>query len=569
MGGNLLEKLRPLVGLKSWDYCVLWKLSEDQRFIQFVGCCCGGVDSISNQNGGEELLFPVSALFSCKDMMFQHQRSLNCDLLAQLPSSIPLDSGIYAQTLLSSQPRWIHSSGLDETVGTRVLIPVVGGLVELYLSKQASEDPHLVDFVMAQCNVSWEQEPINTQIEGFHMNDNGMIGSESKFFPSNGFDSKWTSPASTTSENLHLPWDVSLHQIPMCNSPMNLFSGLGQQFHSTSENRFEGSTESIMSDRPTDAFNSPVEHGFPDFVPLHQSFMNSNGNLQPSIDSCVTKQGNDKDSVKQESGRADSGSDCSEQVEDDDQKTVGRGGKKHQSKNLVAERKRRKKLNDRLYALRALVPNISKMDRASILGDAIDFVKELLKKVKDLQDELDEPLDENGDKKGVSPGAKSEQDESLEGSKFGITDQGTRCSSTKQTQDFMTAEEKIPQMEPQVEVTKIDDKEFFLKVFCEHKQGGFVRLMEAMSSLGLEVTNANVFRVETLVMNVFKVQKRDNELVQADFVRDSLLDITRNPIAGWSESFLLSENGNNGDYNHHQRTDPHHHCNLHSLNFQT
>lgn len=47
--------------------------------------------------------------------------------------------------------------------------------------------------------------------------------------------------------------------------------------------------------------------------------------------------------------------------DEDDTKSRRRNGKGPQSKNLEAERRRRKKLNDRLYALRALVPNISKV----------------------------------------------------------------------------------------------------------------------------------------------------------------------------------------------------------------
>lgn len=33
---NLMERLRPLVGVKGWDYCVLWKLSEDRRLMQTI-----------------------------------------------------------------------------------------------------------------------------------------------------------------------------------------------------------------------------------------------------------------------------------------------------------------------------------------------------------------------------------------------------------------------------------------------------------------------------------------------------------------------------------------------------
>uniref|UniRef100_A0A7I4A699 BHLH domain-containing protein n=1 Tax=Physcomitrium patens TaxID=3218 RepID=A0A7I4A699_PHYPA len=60
---------------------------------------------------------------------------------------------------------------------------------------------------------------------------------------------------------------------------------------------------------------------------------------------------------------------------------IQRGDGRH----MMAERKRREKLNDRFVTLRSLVPYVSKQDKVSLLGDAIDFIKDLQRQVEELE----------------------------------------------------------------------------------------------------------------------------------------------------------------------------------------
>ncbi|CAM8889722.1 unnamed protein product [Rhodiola kirilowii] len=57
--------------------------------------------------------------------------------------------------------------------------------------------------------------------------------------------------------------------------------------------------------------------------------------------------------------------------------TISKASSSFALDHVVAERKRREKLNQRFIALSALVPNLKKMDKASVLAGAVRYLKEL------------------------------------------------------------------------------------------------------------------------------------------------------------------------------------------------
>ncbi|XP_019182782.1 PREDICTED: transcription factor bHLH93-like [Ipomoea nil] len=77
--------------------------------------------------------------------------------------------------------------------------------------------------------------------------------------------------------------------------------------------------------------------------------------------------------------------------EEKKKKRKKKGAEGQPSKNLMAERRRRKRLHDRLSMLRSIVPKISKMDRTSIVADAIDYIKDLLHKINQLREVSENP----------------------------------------------------------------------------------------------------------------------------------------------------------------------------------
>ncbi|EFJ38534.1 hypothetical protein SELMODRAFT_73360 [Selaginella moellendorffii] len=66
-------------------------------------------------------------------------------------------------------------------------------------------------------------------------------------------------------------------------------------------------------------------------------------------------------------------------------KSVSRKEDDVNTAHAMLERRRREKLNDRFLMLRNMVPFVTKMDKVSILGDAIEYLRQLQRQVADLE----------------------------------------------------------------------------------------------------------------------------------------------------------------------------------------
>ncbi|KAD1033745.1 hypothetical protein E3N88_43393 [Mikania micrantha] len=290
----------------------------------------------------------------------------------------------------------------EDTLGTQVLIPVNGGMIELYISKQVTRDQEMIEVLTARFNIF-----------------------------SRHFEQLKTGGS------------------PNCSNPWSENSSLVSA----------GSTQVS----PTQSIDMPI-------------------NL---LGYAISDQPKEHTKNRQNTSKDH-----------------------YQSKNLLTERNRRNRIKDGLFALRALVPKISKMDRASIVGDAIDYIKELQANVQELKKEL-ERLEEDDSQSHVDEIEVCKPRKPHELSPI----KGHNLVST--TPDRKT--------QVQVEVHQIGAKNFLLKLVYSKQRGAFLRIIKTVNSLGLQVLDVNVTTCYGKVLNILKVEAKEKDFA-AKSLKDSLLD---------------------------------------------
>ncbi|KAI5054650.1 hypothetical protein GOP47_0030347 [Adiantum capillus-veneris] len=159
--------------------------------------------------------------------------------------------------------------------------------------------------------------------------------------------------------------------------------------------------------------------------------------------------------------------------------------------HIMAERKRREKLSQRFIALSAIVPGLKKMDKASVLGDAIKYVKQLQERLKFLEEQAP---------KTVSVAVQKSQ-------------HGAAVASDSKT-------DNSADQQPDIEVRMID-KNVLIRVHCEKKKGILIKSLAELEKLQLSVVNANILLfTETILDLTFTAQVEEGcELTAEDIVK--------------------------------------------------
>nr|XP_017240986.1 PREDICTED: transcription factor bHLH18-like isoform X2 [Daucus carota subsp. sativus] len=151
--------------------------------------------------------------------------------------------------------------------------------------------------------------------------------------------------------------------------------------------------------------------------------------------------------------------------------------------HVIAERQRRERLSQMFIQLSSLVPGLKKIDKASVLGEAANYIKQLQGRVKALEEKM---IEKDG-----------EAIVSVE--RFRLHTDEDQSSSSGDDNFADHNEESIPEIE-----VRLSETDVFLRIQCQKIPGLAVKMLSDIEKLHMTIVSSSVmpFASNSLLITV-------------------------------------------------------------------
>ncbi|GLJ55435.1 hypothetical protein SUGI_1190240 [Cryptomeria japonica] len=178
--------------------------------------------------------------------------------------------------------------------------------------------------------------------------------------------------------------------------------------------------------------------------------------------------------------------------------------------HIMAERQRREEMNEKFSILRTILPNITKKDKASIVTDTINYVRELEKKVKYLQDFKYKANKTKGSKQNhSSTDHEIKQDELVD----------AKMMNDEYKQDLGAL--------PHIELKNMGNQAL-IKLVCSRSRGLILRTHKALVDCKVDLLQSKVTTLENNAVHCFSVELNPGVSASNDEIISALEEATRN-----------------------------------------
>ncbi|XP_074368607.1 transcription factor bHLH35-like [Apium graveolens] len=182
-------------------------------------------------------------------------------------------------------------------------------------------------------------------------------------------------------------------------------------------------------------------------------------------------------------------------------------------KNIISERNRRKKLTDKIHALRAVVPNITKLDKASTIKDAIRYIQELQEQERSIEAEIAELESMASEKNNCF----HEFYQAAADMMIPLTVSKKKKRTHQQQQLFSNISGcsrslPSPAQVIEVKVSYVGRKTAVVSITCSKERDTIIKLCEAFESLKLKVLTANITSFSGTLSKTVFVEADEEEI---------------------------------------------------------